>query len=479
MSKVLSLEKPLIVGRASSKDDDRAPKLNNLYIRNLHLSKSHARLWIENNVVYLADAGSTFGTTWNGRLLIPHRKVALAHGDQIGFVVSRPSYKLSELYESHKSQTDKAWISLNHLPAPKVQLQFNVDTIEGKTITVLAANDLTAEYCADIENGNALVYGEGTPDFKTDDDEPPEIDRIVKESCGGKTAGFSSPELGVTILYGENSNPPDCEPLHALYDEHDDEHDESFVESENSEVHSDLGSCHSDLHSDHSLDEDIEVINEEVVVYRKGLADCEIPSNYRVVLLDATKVLGLVLDVVFDSDESDSFYVCEDQAEDEEFDENEEDEDVDALSESEKEEFITQKIMLLEPVLQDCAVPYREFFSAEFDSQEEDDSFEYDAEADALERTGEFWSSEDDDGALTPSSCEEYLVQGTHTCRGTKRKFEDDEDDGAAAEPPKKAKLAKVSTFLGTVAKEAARGVFWAGVTLTLLGVYGSYLTLA
>lgn len=193
-SRVIDLSSgPLTVGRASAKDGGRSAKISNLYIRNSHLSKAHARVWVEDGAVYLEDVGSTFGTIWNNNLLVPEKPVAIYAGDSIGFVVNRPSDVLKSLISK---ALNGPMVLLDKLLNPRVQLQYvvhNVD-LQKQTLVLLPVNDSTAD--ASINLVIDINDVEDTPDVvspasdglavENSDDEAPVEEKIVKESSFGE-----------------------------------------------------------------------------------------------------------------------------------------------------------------------------------------------------------------------------------------------------------------------------------------------------
>lgn len=186
------------IGRASAKDTDRTAKLSNLYIRNSHLSKFHARIWESEGKVYLQDVSSTFGTVWNNNLLAAGTEVELSTGDSIGFVINRPSFVIRNLYLKSKPPQ---MLPLDKLLNPRVQLRFDVHALAPSQIVLLPADEPTSEASCDLNpQYDDVTYVENTPDApnpivvdldeedkaevdaeQDSDDEAPEEDRIVKE----------------------------------------------------------------------------------------------------------------------------------------------------------------------------------------------------------------------------------------------------------------------------------------------------------
>lgn len=248
-SRVIDLTRgPLPIGRASAKESDRSAKSSNLYIRNSHLSKAHARIWLENGSVFLEDVGSTFGTIWNNNLLVPQHPVEVFEGDTVGFVINRPSYVINTMFERALAAP---MVLLDKLLNPRVLLQFVVHSIdpEGKTVVLLPVNDTAADASADLVNESPIDV-ENTPDVvawvtrdtscaENSDDEAPVEEKIVKEVLYAdidKTADI--PDVDYVELLESGPEEHDNVLVAEIMVEGDQHHDNlsEEVESEDDEV---------------------------------------------------------------------------------------------------------------------------------------------------------------------------------------------------------------------------------------------------
>lgn len=172
------------IGRASAKDGERAEKPTNLYFRNSHVSKSHARVWRRDGAVVLEDAGSTFGTVYNNNLLVPGVPVELAVGDAIGLVINRPLHVLQGLVAKKLALK---MVPLDKLLNPKVQVTYIVHALDAAAGTlVLVPGDV-----AELDVRDDATFAEVTPEGpaysemvqvdSSDDDSAPLEEKIEKE----------------------------------------------------------------------------------------------------------------------------------------------------------------------------------------------------------------------------------------------------------------------------------------------------------
>lgn len=147
-SRVINLGSgPVPIGRASAKNEDRASKPDNLYIRNSHVSKAHARVWMEQGKVFLEDLGSTFGTIHNNYLLGKGARAELEEGDTVGLVINRPAYVIKEFLSKNGNK-----VALEKFLHPRVQVHLAVRSIDtaGKSLVLLPLNQSSADASMDV-----------------------------------------------------------------------------------------------------------------------------------------------------------------------------------------------------------------------------------------------------------------------------------------------------------------------------------------
>lgn len=201
MDRELTLAKtPIPIGRASSREPERSAGPSNMYFKNSHLSKTHARLTVADGVVFLEDLLSTFGTVWNHNLLVPHTRVALHEGDVIGFILNRPSAFILKLTQKiHPA----AMVLLSLLLNPRVQLSLQVAELdvarqrlvfaphEEKYGFATADSDLSDEHTAFYVELGSENDGDENQDLthssNDESDEGPDEESIIKEICSPAT----------------------------------------------------------------------------------------------------------------------------------------------------------------------------------------------------------------------------------------------------------------------------------------------------
>lgn len=499
-SRVISLTNgPVPIGRASAKDGDRSAKTSNLFIRNSHLSKSHARVWTEDKAVFLEDNGSTFGTVWNNNLLVPQKPVAIYEGDYVGFVINKPSYVVKNLLGKALSSP---MVLLNKLLNPHVRLQFVVHSIDlqSETLVLLPVNDNTADASVelvlaesnDLENTPDVTVQIGdSADLLESDNEAPAEEKIVKEVSFAdepiEIDVVEFPETSECILVAEESN-----------DEEDvEEDDEGLVLSSEDEEDSEEEEDDSDevIGDEEELDEDEEEQCSRLIkklTDEQDLSDGEIQNTSSATLLVHP----------WPSSDDDNEYDYESYVEDEDTMINaviEDDEDL--------EHVCVKKIVKCK--IDDCRVPGVEYLFEEDYNSDEDDTFDAPGE-DAEEEEEEEDSELDDASLCSDGECifnsNQYIdddtvsedgspyegccytlsaqnyqpplcgFQAQRAACGTKRSYDDAELDEDEEVVPAESKRAKKPSTLRTVLKEVGKGALYVTGTLIALAAYGSSL---
>lgn len=81
---IFPLVKPVVIGRLSSEQEvGTTLDLGVFGAEHLGVSRTHIRLWPENEGVFIEDLGSLNGTRVNGVVLVPHTPQRIYHADQI------------------------------------------------------------------------------------------------------------------------------------------------------------------------------------------------------------------------------------------------------------------------------------------------------------------------------------------------------------------------------------------------------------
>lgn len=529
---------PIAIGRASAKDGDRSAKTSNLYIRNPHLSKSHARVWVEDAAVFLKDNGSTFGTVWNNNLLVPEKAVAIYEGDTVGFVINRPSYVIKTLIGKALSTP---MVLLDKLLNPRVQLQFVVHSIDldSETLVLLPVNDTTADASVELVLAETNEV-ENTPDVTVhfglaededavesnsndSDNDAPVEERIVKEVSFAET-GKSLVVVPLELL--DNGVERECiliaeTSIDLNEDDDDEEEDELFSEEDEDDDEDEDEDGDDDDEEDDEEDEETEVESVESedeveeVLYREYQQDkeedcCRLLLKEKIAeeqdhddLMDQSPEALLVRP--WPSSDDDVDYNYESQIEDE-------DTMLDAIIEGEGiryddgEECVYVK-KIVECRIDDCRVPGVKYVFDEDYNSDEDETFQ---------APGDEYSEESDSELDTPSTASDgecifnsarysddetisdddvpydwccqslkspyyqapvYEGLGCKAISGSKRSYEeaDLEDDGDEVVPTEPKRSKKSSAFR-TVLKEVGKGVLYVTGTLIALAAYGSRL---
>lgn len=508
---------PLPVGRASAKDGGRSAKISNLYIRNSHLSKAHARVWVEDGAVYLEDVGSTFGTIWNNNLLVPEKPVAIYTGDSIGFVVNRPSDVLKSLIS--KAQNGPM-VLLDKLLNPRVQLQYvvhNVD-LQKQTLVLLPVNDSTADASInlvidinDVEDTPDVVSpasaGLGSGDAGNSDDEAPVEEKIVKESSFGeydKTQDLCcvsvEDESGdeCVVVIGE----PDNEQLHSneiLNDHHaaggaESSPEEDHISADDSHEEEEHISAENSQEEDHNSAEDSE--EEEDHIYAVEYLNDDDEYSYELADEDDSIVPSgchLPVAILASEDESDYDYENEEQLGDLEAS-HEDDGHIDAILGFQDYCVLRVKTLFDDSDEEDSFVPLQQECnercecSDEYDSEVETPSSGSESECifNSLHYSDDETVSDPEGSAydcydinLACLKLIPLMVAALAVPAETSRKRSYDEaeleDDDDKHEKPAKIKRTQPST-LRTVLKELGKGLFYVTGTIVALAAYGKHL---
>ncbi|KAI5954779.1 m [Candida theae] len=115
------------VKRVSSRGGDRVATITNLFFKNKHLSKQHATVRYDKNDGYtIEDTNSTFGTIINDSVIKHNVRHQLKNKDTLGFILSKPSSKIKEVFKAFDSDWEHKSIPLAEFDSPKVSMQFEV-----------------------------------------------------------------------------------------------------------------------------------------------------------------------------------------------------------------------------------------------------------------------------------------------------------------------------------------------------------------
>lgn len=509
-SRVIDLSKgPVPIGRASVKQGERAAKTSNLFIRNSHLSKVHARVWAKDGQVLLEDVGSTFGTVWNNSLLVPETPVAISEGDTVGFVINRPSYVLKNLL---LKATPAPTVMLDKLFNPRVQLQFVVHHVDlgDASLVLLPVNDVTADASAELVS-EGLEEVENTPDVNVQgegsEDEAPEETRIVKEvsyvECD-KTQNLSDVEyveiLERDIIDGElvtNVNDNDEEEACIFVEVPEDDNAEEGDKVEVYEQHA---------HDDEDDEEDDEDYNVEDGDDgddgddQDSSQDLEEPEVHEIIYEDDERTKGWAACHIYsqscalpapDSEEDDD-YRFEPQLE---VNSEEDDSDAESSEDSSVLSGYTIRDLLAEKHQKACWVPGEKYCVGEYFDPNEDSSCEYaqcclgywefdsdlseevtpssssEAEQVNSNLTNDETESEEESDVLEIRAPAVWVAQ-THSKKRSHDEAELEEEEEDATPQPKKSKPSTVRTVL----KEVGKGLVYITGTLLALAAYGNHL---
>jgi len=81
---ILQVITPIIIGRSDSENEMKSfVDLNPFDAELLGVSRTHLRLWSENNLLFIEDLASTNGTYFNSVRLTKNTPQRIHHGDQI------------------------------------------------------------------------------------------------------------------------------------------------------------------------------------------------------------------------------------------------------------------------------------------------------------------------------------------------------------------------------------------------------------
>lgn len=142
------------IKRASDRQEGRFAKLTNLYFRNNHLSKEHAKIRYDREQgFYIQDANSTFGTVLNNeKVLIPGVEHLLNTNDTVGLIMSKTSLQIKKITEEFISanSTDKdiRSIPISEFDNPTIVINFRIDIKDSilKLIPIERGGDQVANY---------------------------------------------------------------------------------------------------------------------------------------------------------------------------------------------------------------------------------------------------------------------------------------------------------------------------------------------
>lgn len=465
------------VGRASPRDGARSAKPSNMYIRNTHLSKVHARLWFEDPDVFVEDMGLTFGTVLNDKLLMPEQPQRLCEGDVLGFIVNRPLAVIEQFRGAGKA------VLLAQLLSPRVRLLF--------TVTRCSEEALELQPLAGVVADASMLLGDDkqTPEVR-EDVRTPSSESFATNSSSCNDTSNTSPTTGCLEVVGKSrSDYPDSNS--------DAPEEESFVKEFDSTPcwEADCVNKRRDMGSSPESRSGCDNSGSNLAYEICNAACDECESGYGACSLCVHKELtseGVIEDtsedqsteISEDSDEgekSDAAYTCacdgecsnlcgdivdlrgfqscEDTTHFHSDDDSHDDEDY---------------------MFELNCVPEFETGSA----QESPTLLSYDLDScsrveleDMVELASQFLDSELSDSVSDSEDGLEIHVSPLPSALSRKRKYTEIESDKvseASSEGVPKAK--KQRLLLGTVAKETAKGLLYAAGTVLALAVYGGYL---
>lgn len=139
------------IKRVSSRGGDRVATITNLFFKNKHLSKHHATVRYDKTIGFtIEDTNSTFGTVANDRVIKHNVRVPLRDKDTLGFILSKPSLKIKEVFKKFESELEHNSIPLSEFDLPKISMKFVVainksvfKLIPHASNDAFAGNDLT------------------------------------------------------------------------------------------------------------------------------------------------------------------------------------------------------------------------------------------------------------------------------------------------------------------------------------------------
>ncbi|MBN1679572.1 MAG: FHA domain-containing protein [Anaerolineae bacterium] len=103
---LVSLDKPVILGRKSGTNSETFLDLNHLNAHQHGVSREHCKLQRNDNRLIITDLGSTNGTYLNGKALIPFQDHIVAHGDEFIIGTLHLMITFSTLTDDNKSDGD-------------------------------------------------------------------------------------------------------------------------------------------------------------------------------------------------------------------------------------------------------------------------------------------------------------------------------------------------------------------------------------
>ena len=465
------------VRRASTKDTSRNASLTNLFFKNSHLSKLHARLsYSEDDGFKLKDEDSTFGTVLNDQFLVPGNWFPIKSGDNVGFIVSKPSSFISDTVSKNGSAKT---ISLNEFNNPQVALQF-VTEIDNDVIKFLpdesfaSAGEKVEISCDETSKSEAVDQSDFLDESEDNDDFfyshfcPGMASSIIKtilESKDGTLTLLRKNVLGAgePKLYSEIQSSKDgdycCLEINDDY-EIDDEEDS--VDHEDGSVN----------HEEDSLDHEDEPHPGKNCKFLVQGFTCEENSS----LYESDSSASSISSSDSDMDLN-SLQIYHSEADDTEL--QSEDGSDSQLEESDLNEYeVSENTCVPLVVLSECdkyylhlkdspavsnATPPPNYTTTEIKSTkciDDENSSEYTLFSDSA-------YSESDTEICTPSS-------------GKKRRLEsdnDNDDDGDVVPEPPTKKVKPEPSKLKIFAKEAGKGLAYILATITALGIYGTTLT--
>ncbi|EAZ63835.2 hypothetical protein PICST_28394 [Scheffersomyces stipitis CBS 6054] len=494
----------VLVRRASERNEDRTPQLNNLFFKNSHLSKTHAAIKNIDGSFYIKDLGSTFGSVLNNNFIVKDAFFRLSNGDKVGFVISKPSATISSVLKKYKT---KKLIPLTEFSSPTVALNFEV-RISGTVIRFIPDKEEKAEKEENEDEKEEVTKTETTTTTET----------TIPSSAKSSSISISASATPGAVERRDDDVAEDANASKDL--EEDDEDDEDYDEDDLYYSHCCPGSSgviqrYDPPEDSFSKTQEFDLSDEEEInAYdsllgeinsrRKFDSDEEDEEEEDVDSdEDAEEEDSLIIEI--SEDRLSSSEISEDEEEvqedEEEGEEEEEEEEDNGEDQDEDNEDAEDDEMVY---VCDCSDLFSDNYNSDGDVflgkqiyiDEDDDDSEVDGGF-FEDNTTEYCSSDVEGesandipakksktrgciGCVPPSFQNRYPC-GDFAC-GISRKrtfeemstpeFEDEEDD--VADETKPAKKAKPSSTFKTIVKEVAKASLYVLATMTALGIYGS-----
>lgn len=145
------------VRRVSSKGGDRVSTITNLYFKNKHLSKQHATVRYDKNEGFtVEDTNSTFGTIINDAVIKHNIRQPLKDKDTLGFILSKPSLKIREVFKKFETDLEHKNIPLSEFDLPKISMKFDV-AINKSVLKLVPCTTTEASHDYELTNEGSVT----------------------------------------------------------------------------------------------------------------------------------------------------------------------------------------------------------------------------------------------------------------------------------------------------------------------------------